>query len=339
MRFMNQKTVLKICIADFWDGLTQRELDFFLSPLRDEYVLIEDEKEPDLLIYSCFGDRHLQYSNCKRLFVCGENVVPDFNACDYSISTLRVQFEDRNFFLPWGLFHNHLLSSAPSILPTSNPLDRKFCSFIYSQDTLGEGAKLRRIFCEQLMQYKHVDCPGKVLHNLDSPLLSSRHDANNWHESKVCFMSNYKFNIAFENSDAHGYITEKLVDCYMANTIPIYWGSRGDVAPFPKESMICAQDYDSLDNLINRIIEIDENNNLYMQILNANPFRSNIVNRYNELLSNMRSFLKFLVKEDSVSSHSMWSDSVRCGIYKRNLDSIRNSFLGKAFNYTKKLLR
>lgn len=334
---MNQKPILKIATADFWDDVTQNELDFFLSPLRDEYTLVVDDKTPDLLIYSCFGDKHLQYLNCKRLFICGENVVPDFNCCDYSISTLKVQFENRNFWLPWGLFHNGLLSPALSPLPTSNLFDRKFCSFIYSQDSLGEGAKLRRLFCEQLMQYKHVDCPGNVLHNLDAPLLSSRYDANNWHESKVHFMSNYKFNIAFENSDAHGYITEKLIDCYMANTIPIYWGSRGDVAPFPKESMICAQDYDSFDKLINRIVEINENSNLYMQILNANPFRSYNVDKYNELLSNMSQFLKNLVKGDNVSSHSVWSDSARCDVHKRKLDNIRNSFFGKCLRVIRKL--
>lgn len=334
---MNQKPILKIATADFWDDVTQNELDFFLSPLRDEYTLVVDAKAPDLLIYSCFGDKHLQYLNCKRLFICGENVVPDFNCCDYSISTLKVQFENRNFWLPWGLFHNGLLSPALSPLPTSNLFDRKFCSFIYSQDSLGEGAKLRRLFCEQLMQYKHVDCPGNVLHNLDAPFLSSRYDANNWHESKVHFMSNYKFNIAFENSDAHGYITEKLIDCYMANTIPIYWGSRGDVAPFPKESMICAQDYDSFDKLINRIVEINENSNLYMQILNANPFRSCNVDKYNELLSNMSRFIKNLVKGDNVSSHSVWSDSARCDVYKRKLDNIRNSFFGKCLRVIRKL--
>lgn len=111
---MNQKPILKIATADFWDDVTQNELDFFLSPLRDKYTLVVDDKAPDLLIYSCFGDKHLQYLNCKRLFICGENVVPDFNCCDYSISTLKVQFENRNFWLPWGLFHNCLSPSVSS---------------------------------------------------------------------------------------------------------------------------------------------------------------------------------------------------------------------------------
>lgn len=37
---------------------------------------------------------------------------------------------------------------------------------------------------------------------------------------------NYRFNFCFENtSNVPGYITEKLFDCFLARTIPIYWGA------------------------------------------------------------------------------------------------------------------
>ncbi len=335
---MNDKACLKVAIVDFWEGVTQHELDVFLSPLRKLCDIVEDKINPDLLIYSCFGDQHLNYQNCKRLFICGENVVPDFNFCDFSISTLKIQFENRNFWFPWGLFHNFPISSISPFSIEKNPWDRNFCSFIYSQDSLGDGAKLRKKFCERLMSYRHVDCPGKVLHNLDSDLLSDRHDVTSWHETKIRFLSNYKFNIAFENSDARGYITEKLIDCYMANTVPIYWGSRGDVSPFPKESMICAHDYDSLDALIERIKEVDQNQELYLKMLNANPFRMSKNAPFADFEELLCNFLTSVVEASVSTAHCAWSDSHRCAAYKRELEKPHVRFIQRIAYVVKKIV-
>ena len=43
---------------------------------------------------------------------------------------------------------------------------------------------------------------------------------------KLKIISNHKFNIAFENSSYPGYVTEKITDAFIANTIPIYWGDK-----------------------------------------------------------------------------------------------------------------
>ena len=50
---------------------------------------------------------------------------------------------------------------------------------------------------------------------------------NNIRESikdKIKFFSSYKFSIAMENSNGDGYISEKIVDSFLAGTIPIYYG-------------------------------------------------------------------------------------------------------------------
>lgn len=61
-----------------------------------------------------------------------------------------------------------------------------------------------------MAEYAHVDCPGKVLHNMDTPELAGRFNTD-WNASKLKFIGKYKFNIAFENSDSDGYMTEKSV--------------------------------------------------------------------------------------------------------------------------------
>ena len=43
-------------------------------------------------------------------------------------------------------------------------------------------------------------------------------------KNKIKFLMEYKFSIAMENSGGDGYITEKIVESFLAGTIPIYYG-------------------------------------------------------------------------------------------------------------------
>lgn len=317
MHTITKKTELRIGIVDFWK-MTVQEKQRFLSIFQHAYTVIEDSKTPDLLFYSCFGDKHLEYNHCKKLFYSGENVVPDFNTCDYAISTVKIDYAGRNLWIPQSHWDSDMCNES-NLAITKGLTGRKFCSFIYSQDTPKKGSKLRKLLCKQLMKYKNVDCPGKVMHNMDSPILSARNDVNNWRQSKLEFLRGYKFNIAFENSEAPGYITEKLVDCYMANTVPIYWGSSGDVYPYPKESMICANDYDSVDDLVIRIIEIDNNDEEYLSILQANPFRAENKHQLPDFQSQIHVFLNKVITSEIEEDREPMpiTDAQRCYKYQQ----------------------
>ena len=48
----------------------------------------------------------------------------------------------------------------------------------------------------------------------------------------------YRYSIAFENTFAPYYFTEKLMDCFVAETMPIYFGSPSIGQFFPPESML-----------------------------------------------------------------------------------------------------
>jgi Glycosyltransferase family 10 (fucosyltransferase) C-term len=43
-------------------------------------------------------------------------------------------------------------------------------------------------------------------------------------KNKIKTLMNYNFTIAFENTDHPGYITEKIIQAFIAGTIPLYWG-------------------------------------------------------------------------------------------------------------------
>lgn len=48
----------------------------------------------------------------------------------------------------------------------------------------------------------------------------------------------YRYSIAFENCVAPLYFSEKLMDCFVAETMPLYFGSPAIAAYFPAEAMV-----------------------------------------------------------------------------------------------------
>ena len=54
----------------------------------------------------------------------------------------------------------------------------------------------------------------------------------------------YKYSIGIENSSFHNYCTDKIADCLLSLTMPIYWGCPNILEFFPKESMILVDSND-----------------------------------------------------------------------------------------------
>ena len=48
----------------------------------------------------------------------------------------------------------------------------------------------------------------------------------------------YRYSIAFENTIAPLYFTEKLMDCFVCHTLPLYYGAPDILQHFPAKSMI-----------------------------------------------------------------------------------------------------
>lgn len=96
----------------------------------------------------------------------------------------------------------------------------KFCAMIISNP--GDG--LRKDMLEIISKIKPVCSAGKYLNNDDSL-------KQEFNDIKTDYLSNFYFNICPENSDAKGYVTEKLFECIGCGCIPIYWGSGGNPEP------------------------------------------------------------------------------------------------------------
>lgn len=75
----------------------------------------------------------------------------------------------------------------------------------------------------------------------------------------------YKFIICVENSYTSGYMTEKIINCFLANTIPLYKGATNIATYINPDSFVDIRDPDWTDKLI----ELNNNEELYNQMLNS----------------------------------------------------------------------
>lgn len=76
--------------------------------------------------------------------------------------------------------------------------------------------------------------------------------------SKLDTISHYTFMLCFENVVLKGWVTEKIFDCLVTGTIPIYWGAT-DVDSFvPPDCFIDMRQFESYDDLRRFLKSLDE---------------------------------------------------------------------------------
>lgn len=261
------KKRIKIMFEDFWRPPT---LEYIhrnsLYKLLSKFYDLEISDHPDFLLYSCFGYQHLKY-DCVRIFFAGENVRPNFNECDYSFS-FDYPITERNFRLPlYRLYNSYQDILKPRVSEKILLEDRKFCCFLTSNPLGVE----RNQFFQLLSAYKKVDAGGKVFNNINE--LVPRGEEVQW-------MSGYKFCIAFENSSYPGYTTEKITNVLAAGTIPIYWGNPLVDRDFNTKSFINCHEFGNFEDAVERVIEVDQNPDLYRAMLQEHILPGNIENDY-----------------------------------------------------------
>ncbi len=75
---------------------------------------------------------------------------------------------------------------------------------------------------------------------------------------KIQVLRSYKFNFCFENISHPGYITEKIFDALIAETIPVYWGPKNIHQFIPANIFIDASRFSCFDELLVHMEKITE---------------------------------------------------------------------------------
>lgn len=264
---------IKIKICDY-DPSNKNSYGYYILKKLEKNYIVELTENPDYIFFNDSNYEHLNF-NCIKIWFTGENIHPDFNICDYAFGFDYLNFEDRYARLPvyfiaifyrkkemldlkdLNIFSNHKF--------THDDLKNKteFCSFVYS-NYLAENS--RREMFELISKYKKVNSGGKYLNNIDGPT-----------DNKLAFESKHKFSIAFENSSNNGYTTEKILNAFAAKTIPIYWGNPMIDREFNTKRFINCHEYKDFNEVLEIIKKIDNNDELYLQIINEPILNNNFL--------------------------------------------------------------
>jgi hypothetical protein len=105
-----------------------------------------------------------------------------------------------------------------------------------------------------------------------------------WSKEFLNVLGSYKFMICFENTKMETYSTEKIVNPYIARTIPIYWGSHNIKNIFNPDSMLFLEDEtdESFTKLINKVMELDNDDQKYLEFINRPIFSKDNIKFWNE---------------------------------------------------------
>ncbi|WP_237416386.1 glycosyltransferase family 10 domain-containing protein [Helicobacter saguini] len=203
------KKKIKMRIVDDYRPDTKEDFynNSLIKSLQEKFD-IEYSSNPDFIIYSQEGFKHLNY-DCVRIFYTGENIRADFNVADYAIDFDYMDFGDRH--LRHTLFDYKSVEKSRPLSDSNIESKSKFCCMLASNCI--STASFRGIFFDKLNAYKRVDSGGAYKNNIGHRI-----------ENKIEWLKDYTFNICFENSSYPGYLSEKLADAFIAGCVPIYWG-------------------------------------------------------------------------------------------------------------------
>lgn len=255
---------IKVKFLGKWDSYTLDDSEV-VHWLRKNGYHVETSDDPDYIICDIYG--HPNYDYCRypqvRIMETGENFTPDFNVVDYSISRYPISYQDRNFYFPGcanpGTHWRALPKKDRNYSMDFVKQKEYFGNFIAGHES-EDG--LRGGFFKKLCEYKRVESPGSFLNNMPDGQVVSWCD-----DSKTDFQRKCKFTLCFESTSHYGFITEKITDAFYADTIPIYYGCPNVTDIFNKDAFINCMDYDSFDAVLEKIRELDEDDEKYLQML------------------------------------------------------------------------
>lgn len=134
-------------------------------------------------------------------------------------------------------------------------------------------------------------------------ILNNR-NSTNWHQSKLQFIKDYKFNIALENTLIKNYITEKIWDPISQSVLPIYYGNTSIYNIFPKDSFIDTNNYANINDLLNHIMNLSQNEyldrlNRCIEVYNKAYDTIDFKKEYKRVLDNIITKITIIISQNS----------------------------------------
>jgi hypothetical protein len=156
--------------------------------------------------------------------------------------------------------------------------NKKFCTLINRHDKFNTRTKM---YLNLKSINDKIDCPSILFNNCSNDEINSIGNIN--------WINRYLFNLCPENKSCviNGYITEKLLNCCLSMSIPIYFGYFDDIDEkiFNKERIIFYNAYDeqSINDTKKIVEELYKNKTKLLDFYKKKIFTDNAMNTIIEL--------------------------------------------------------
>lgn len=243
--------------------------NLFMTLLKKHFEVELVEENPDFIFCQHFGTPYeFTHYSCPRIFYSGENLSPDFNSFDYSITYDPLEYTDRHFTAPYYLFdsyaQNAFVQKGLAPLPPKEELlaDKSlFCNFIFSHEA---STGMRLALFDKLSEYRRVESPGIYQNNMkDHWTIPYSPDGT----EKMDFIRHCKFSIVPESIDQPGFTTEKIVHAWLAHTVPIFYGNPLMDEVFNPKAYLNVRRFNSLDELLAEVKRLDQDEDAWYEMV------------------------------------------------------------------------
>jgi hypothetical protein len=270
---------IRLFFTEMWGGFDFQN-NPFINILSNRHNVTIDSSNPNLVI--SLGKK--KYLNALTLYYnAGEPYYPSLSPdiADHFIGSFFFDYENYTRFPSYFMYISHFIQNGiiegfDFFQKTDReiPKKEKFCCFV-GKSMVGKRGR----FIEKLNSYKRVETNSPPYNDFQLEFDNSSFNSS---IPKINFIQKYKFNIAFENNfrghhpafpgsriengelvSMAGLTNEKIVEPFVAGTLPIYWGNEKISEEFNSKTFLNLHDFQNDEELIEKIIELDSNENLY----------------------------------------------------------------------------
>lgn len=248
----------KIVYKSFWDERKSAYDKYFEKIISNEIL----DKYDKIEIFSVFGPGPaVKEENTLYIHFTGESYY--YANPIYDLYLIPHKPNGQNVLaLPLAQFVFGMNEIQLSYLKTSRALPAKtnFCLFVNRNGC----CSIRNDFFFLLNNIKRVDAAGPLFNNMNGGFQAPP-DFLEYKE----FAKPYKFQLCFENSTVDYYLTEKIINAYFNDTIPIYWGCPQVKELLNEKAFLYLPPEpteEDVQTLLTKIFELDSNDELYYQV-------------------------------------------------------------------------
>ncbi|CAE7943329.1 unnamed protein product [Symbiodinium necroappetens] len=109
---------------------------------------------------------------------------------------------------------------------------------------------------------------------------TSQRYAETYMDDAADLFRRFRFALVFENKIQTRYVTEKIVNAFVAGAVPIYWGSDFVAELFNPDAMIWVNSFESFEAAVEHVIRVALEPELYAAYASAPPIRNTSAGRW-----------------------------------------------------------